>query len=396
MSQNLIKLAIVLLVATGLASLALFDNGRVSMVWQGWVIETSMTFAIVIALLFFGAVYLIVRLILNTLHLPETLRRRKMLKQYGRSETQLSKGMLALEVGDWKTAEKQLIKTAQKTEGGLVHYLNAAKMAHQQGAWARRDQYLQEARKRFPEDYVIIGLVESRLLKLSKPDVAETILGELYAQNPKHKVVLEEYAALLRQQKNWPVLESILPALRRYKVLEKADLLQLSEALWMGKMQLISDFEALETFWDQVPNEMKVRSSILAEYVKKRLDWGQEVGLAKQLEKAINKQFDEQLVYLYGRLQFGPAFERLKVAEKWHKKYPETPVLLLTMGRLACQSQLWGQGQFFLKQSLKLQPELETFHALAKCYESEGESEQAALVYKEAILQLEDKTAKLS
>lgn len=391
MSKNLLKLGLILLATTALASLALFDNGRVSMELHDWVIETSVTFALAMALLFFGAIYLLIRLIINVLNLPETLRRRKMIKQYGRSETQLSKGMLALEVGDWKTAEKQLIKTAQKSGGGLVHYLNAAKMAHNQGAVARREQYLREARKRFPEDYVVIGLVESRLLKTSQPNVAETILAELYKLNPKHKVVMKEYADILQQQKNWPVLESLLPQLKRYKILEKADLLSLSEVLWVGKMTLISDFETLEVFWKEVPNEMKIRPAVLAEYVNKRLNWGQEAGLASLLEKAINKQFDEQLVYQYGRIQFGPAFERLKMAEKWHKKHPKTPVLLLTMGRLACMSQLWGQGQYFLKQSLALQPELETFHALAKCYEAEGESDQAALIYKEAILQLEDK-----
>jgi hypothetical protein len=37
MSQNLLKLGLILLATTALASLALFDNGRVSMVLHGWV-----------------------------------------------------------------------------------------------------------------------------------------------------------------------------------------------------------------------------------------------------------------------------------------------------------------------------------------------------------------------
>ena len=69
----------------------------------------------------------------------------------------------------------------------------------------------------------------------------------------------------------------------------------------------------------------------------------------------------------------------------------ENPVLLLTLGRLACQSQLWGLGQSYLKESLKLQPQVETFHSLAQCYEAEGKDSQAAITYKEAIIQLENK-----
>ena len=96
------------------------------------------------------------------------------------------------------------------------------------------------------------------------------------------------------------------------------------------------------------------------------------------------------MVYQYGRLTLGPAFERLKRAEKWLVNHPENPVLLLSIGRLACRSQMWGLGQRYLKKSLSLRAEIETFHALAQCYEAEGEIDQAALTYKEAILQLEE------
>ncbi|HHS99710.1 MAG TPA: heme biosynthesis protein HemY, partial [Thiomicrospira sp.] len=108
----------------------------------------------------------------------------------------------------------------------------------------------------------------------------------------------------------------------------------------------------------------------------------------------IKKQWNDRLVYQYGRISLGPAFERLKIAEKWRTADPardNNPVLLLTLGRLACKSQLWAMGQSYLKQSLKIQAEVETFHALAQCYEAEGKENQAALTYKEAILQLENK-----
>ncbi|CAN8140658.1 hypothetical protein THIOSC13_240002 [uncultured Thiomicrorhabdus sp.] len=72
------------------------------------------------------------------------------------------------------------------------------------------------------------------------------------------------------------------------------------------------------------------------------------------------------------------------------KKQPENPILLLTLGRLACRSQMWAMGKSYLKQSLKIQPQLETFHALARCFEAEGQESEAALVYKQAIEQLQD------
>mgnify|MGYP002641940453 CR=1 FL=1 len=82
----------------------------------------------------------------------------------------------------------------------------------------------------------------------------------------------------------------------------------------------------------------------------------------------------------------------MKIAENWLTGQANNPVLLLSLGRLACSSQLWGRGQSHLQASLKLRPEVETYHALARCYEAEGKDNQAALTYKTAITSLEGRT----
>ncbi|MDX1796538.1 MAG: heme biosynthesis protein HemY, partial [Hydrogenovibrio sp.] len=132
---------------------------------------------------------------------------------------------------------------------------------------------------------------------------------------------------------------------------------------------------------------------ILAEFVEQRMGWGQEQGLAELIAKSLKKGWNDRLVYQYGRIQFGPAFDRFKVAEGWLSGQEENPVLLLTLGRLACMSQFWGAAHAYLKRSLAIRPEVETFHVLAKCYEAEGLDSEAALTYKEAILQLENKAS---
>lgn len=389
--SKVIKWSIFFLIATALATLALNDNGRVSMVWHDWVIETSLTFASAMVVVGFGSLYLLIRVLLNVWHFPDFWRRRQQLRRYNSAETHMAKGMIALEYGDWKMAEKQLIKTAKESDSGLVHYLSAAKMAHNQGATARREQYLTEARKRFPEEYVLIGLVEARLLLEQQPQTAEVILAELHEQNPKNRSVLAEYAHLLVQQGHWQTLEAILPQVRKIRALDKAEILQLETQLLAGKVAKAEDAQALEALWQTLSGKQQLHPAILAEFVEQRMGWGLEQGVADLIAKALRKQWDDRLVYQYGRIQFGPAFERLKKAEKWLKGREDNAVLLLTMGRLACMSQLWGQAKSYFEKSLALQPEVETFHALATCYESEGLDAQAAITYKEAILQLEKK-----
>ncbi|WEJ62798.1 heme biosynthesis HemY N-terminal domain-containing protein [Thiomicrorhabdus lithotrophica] len=388
----IIVLSLVFFVATSLATLLLYDNGQVSMVWGDWVVETSVSFLIAAVLIGFIVVYGLLRLLLNIWHLPLFWRKHRRLRQYSKAETAMAKGMIALEYGDWHKAEKQLIKSAKNSEAGLVHYLSAAKMAHNQKAFGRRDQYINQAREIYPAEYVTIGLVEARLLSEDKPEMSLAILEALYEQQSKNPTILAEYAAGLKKQGYWQTLSEILPDLKKTRALDSLEYAELEQQFWAGKLATAADEAELDSVWQSLSKKQQLIPEILAEYVEQRIGWDQEVTLESLLERAIKKQWNDRLVYQYGRLTLGPAFERLKVAEKWRKTYgDENPVLLLTLGRLACKSQLWALGQGYLKQSLQLRTEVETFHALAQCYEAEGKENQAAITYKEAILQLENK-----
>ena len=390
----IIALAAVFLVTTSLASLLLYDNGQVSMVWGEWVIETSFSFLIAAIIIVFILIYALVRLLINIWHLPLFWRRHRRLKQYSKAENSMAKGMIALEYGDWHKAEKELIKSAKNSDAGLVHYLSAAKMAYNQKAFERSENYISQARNIYPAEFITIGLVEARLMAEHKPETSMAILQTLHEQEPKNPTVLAEYAAILKKLGYWESLADILPALKKSRALDSQEFAFLEEQYWAGKLASAADLDELLAIWKSLSKKQQMNPVIVAEYVEQRIGWEQEVSLQTLLEKVIKKQWDDRLVYQYGRLTLGPGFERLKLAEKWHQTMPdkkENPVLLLTLGRLACQSQLWGLGQSYLKESLKLQPQVETFHSLAQCYEAEGKDSQAAITYKEAIIQLENK-----
>ncbi|MDR9498281.1 MAG: heme biosynthesis HemY N-terminal domain-containing protein [Hydrogenovibrio sp.] len=388
---TLLKWLLGFLLATGLATLALYDNGTLSLVWFDWVIETSLTFALAALIAGFLLVYALVQLTFWIWHVPRNWRRRRQMKRYAKAENRLSKGLMAQETGDWHQAEKHLIATAKYSENGVMHYLAAAKMAHNQGAIDRQKHHIAQAKEAYPHELATIGLVEARLLAKTDAEEALVILAELHRLEPDHKAVLADYAQLLADQQLWSLLATLMPDVKQYHALAKDDLLTLQNRLLAGQLQTAVDLSQVEALWQSLTRGQRVTPSIVAEYVDRKRALGDETGLTECLEKALRKHWDERLVYQYGRIELGPAFTRLKHAEKWLKEHPENPVLLLTLGRLACRSQLWGQGRTFLQESLRLQPEIETFHTLAQCYEAEGLDAKAALTYKEAILQLEQK-----
>lgn len=392
--RTILSFAIAFLIATSLATMLLYDNGQVALVWGEWVLETSVSFLIAVVLITFISIYFLIRLVINVWHIPFYWRRHRRMKQYSKAENSMAKGMIALEYGDWHKAEKELIKSAKNSEAGLVHYLSAAKMAHNQKAFERRNRYLNQARDIYPGEYVTIGLVEARLLADDNPEMALAILQALHEQQPKNPTILAELAASLRRLGYWQTLTDLLPQIKKLRALDNSEYLQLEQQLWSGKLASATDEEMLTTIWFSLTKKQQITADILAEYSEQIIGWGLDIELKPLLEKSLKKQWNDRLVYQYGRLTTGSAVERLKIAEKWlitDSKREQNPVLLLTLGRLACQSQLWGMGQGYLKRSLKIQAEVETFHALAQCYEAEGKDNQAALTYKEAILQLENR-----
>lgn len=385
-----------LLLASALATLMLYDNGIVSMAWGEWIIETSLSFFVAAVLVFFISAYVLIRLLFILWNLPRFWRNHRQVRRISKAQDAMTEGMIALEYGEWHKAEKALIRSARQSETGLVNYLSAAKMAQNQGADKRRDRYLQQARDAYPEEYMLIGLVEARLLLEKAPWEALALLQALHEQEPKHQTVLQEYAQVLTQLHQWGELESLMPEIKRSKAYVREELWSLQRRLWAGKLSVTKDIDELDALWHQLSSKEQLEPEILSEYIEQRIGFSEEVGLEKLIEKALSKQWDNRLVYQYGRITLGPAFDRLKKAEKWLKSQPDNAILLLTLGRLACCSQMWAMGKSYLKQSLKIEPQIETFHALARCYEAEGQESQAALVYKEAIEQLQEKNQVLT
>jgi HemY protein len=380
---------LVLLAAVSLTTFALLDIGRVSIRWDVWEIQTSVSLllALLVVVLLFWVV--LVRAWVWLRGLPQAWRRYRQTTRYQKAQATLSKGLIAQEEANWAQAEKHLLQSAKFSDQGVMHYLTAAKMADMQQASARRDQYLAQARAQFPDDQLTIGLVEARLIRPKDPMTALVILAELHRSAPRHKAVLSEYVSVLREQKQADTLRALMPQIKKILGLSRSELAALDEAIGAMRLQQAPDFKALQVIWQSLDSKQKCSPVILGEYVQACLRANEANGLSQLIEKALKVQWDEGLVYLYGRIEFGPAYDRLKTAQAWLKAQPESAVLFLTLGRLACQSQLWGQAHGYFRESLKRQPELETFHAFAQCYEAEGEESQAALVYKQAMLALD-------
>lgn len=75
---------------------------------------------------------------------------------------------------------------------------------------------------------------------------------------------------------------------------------------------------------------------------------------------------------------------QLQTAEHWLKQHPQDP-LLLTLGRLSVQNQLWGKARDYFESSLKLERHPETCAELARLLAQLGELERSNQLLLESL-----------
>ncbi len=376
----LMILLIVLIGSVLLALLATQEPGYVLIVYQGWSIETSLT--LVVAAIAVGMIiaYYTIRSLAGMLGAPRRIGAWRCNKQAVRSETALNNGMLALFEGDWKRAEKQLIKHIKQSHSPQLSYLGAARAAHEMRAFERRDQYLNQAAQIEGSSNIVVGLTRARLqLEHKQYEEALALLENLYHKVPKHRSVLRLLAPLYQQLNEWQRLEDLLPALQRHQVFNSDELQQLQHDCYSHLLSDYADkhdYPTLNQLWNRTPKPLRQDLSIIQHYVDILLKLKREDEAEQLLRTVLQKQWHGELLPLYGRIKTTKNQLQLTHAEQWLLTHDNDPQLLLALGRICINNQLWGKAKEYLQRAVDLGQQ-EAFPLLAEVLEQLGDNELA-------------------
>jgi HemY protein len=382
----LIGLLLVLFAATAAALLLLSDAGYVLIAVGQWTVEMSLAVLVVLVLVAFALLYYTLRLAGGAARLPQRVRgwssRRRALK----ARRGLTEGLLAYAEGDWSQAERRLLQRADDSETPLLHYLSAARAAQAQSADERRDHYLRLAHETLPDAALAIGLTQAELqLEHNQLEQAESTLDSLLRKAPRHRQVLKLQMRLLLELGAWARLVTLLPELRRRRVIPASEYTVL-ELKVHGELldEVADDVEALREAWKRVPKDLRANELLVRTYIGHLVRHGRGDLAEPLLREALNRQMNDHLARLYGLVEGGNATRQLEVAEGWLAGEPRNAVLLLTVGRLAVRNKLWGKARSAFEGSLAAEPSVEAQRELGALLEHLGEHEAAAASYREA------------
>lgn len=367
------------LLLLGLGALAglwlLRDPGYVLLSWHLVSVEMSLWVALAAWLLSLLGALLVFDLVWRLLGLSTWWQRWSQSRNSERSARAFQEGTVALELGDWKRAERLLFSAARLSSEPLPAYLAAARAAAHAQAFDRAEQYLVLAEEQ--GNRLAVGLARTRLLLAAgRWEQAAALLLRLQDKFPRDdSVLMLRIEALLRLQK-WGELSELLPTLQklpeeddgRYAALEQR---AHSEVLaWVGLAggRVDRNYAArkLRKYWSELPKRLRSDDELLAAYGRELLIAGADDDAEALLAEALERQWSHALVEVYGRTRSTRPDSALARAEAWKEKHPHNPALMLALGRLCLQNRRWSEARQYLESALELRKSPETYAELIR------------------------------
>lgn len=403
----MIRALLIAVVALALGAVAAWylrdETGYVLLGFRGWIVETSLLGLLLgLAALAFAA-WLLLRLLLGSVRLPQSLRTMMERRRRERAQRSFEAGLLHLLEGDWKRAEVELVRRAADHHAAQLNYLGAARAAQRRGAGDRRDHYLQLATGQLATGQLTAGqapqieraaLLTRAELQIERGEfvAARETAERLRALNPKQPYVTELLADALSGLGEWEPLRNLLQdasataglsPVKRRALLERALIERMRTA--EGEARL----EQLKALWAEVAADARQWPSVRLQYARglARLN-----ALAEAMALAVDalgREWDAGLAELYGELE--PAdtdtVAQLATIEQWLTRYGERPELLIAAGRACRRNRLWGKARSYLDAVIKLSPSPAAYLELARLCEQTQNAQEAEVFYRTGLEQ---------
>ncbi len=369
--------------------LANVDPGYVLIARSPWSIEMSLTVFTIIAVLAVAIAYLAARLISRTRKIPSDVagwRQRRHAKQ---ARSALTDGLSSLAACDWQEAETQLLAGLRFSDAPMINYLGAAIAAQGQDNLAKRDDYLAEAGKSAPEGSIAAGMTQAFLQHLARQqEQALATLTGLRNSAPENTAALKLLKDTYLEMHDWTGIMNLLPDLKKQKALDDNEISELEIGTYKALLTLSlpsGSLDVLQAAWQNIPASLQTHPEIIGLYTSKLIQQGEHDAAEKLLRKAIEKEWDANLVRLYGQTVSQNIGRQLETARSWYISQPKDPGMLIALGQLALENGDMDSAKDYLKSSLEIRPEPAGWLLLGRAYEREGNADEARDAYRQGL-----------
>ena len=350
----MIVLVMVLLAALAAGAVAAYvlgvDAGYVLFTWQGWVLESTLAGFALLLLAVWLALWLISRVTGGALQLPSSVRGWLRDRRVDKAHQNFVRGLRELVTGEPRVAEQSLLRGIADHEAQDLSYVAAARAAQAQGAYDRRDAYLDRALALENPPLETVMAERIRLLAASgEPQRALDAARHYHGQSPKSRVALLLLAEALEGAGEYRELYALMSgpgkALTldsRFPLTVKAFTMLLTRAAAAGELATV------KSLWDEAKSEICADPGVQRAYALALARLNAESEAVAVINRALKSRWDAELVRCFGGLESIDPVAQLASIEQWLQRYGEETELLIAAGLTCARNRLWGKAGSYL------------------------------------------------
>lgn len=393
------KLLVLLAIIAGvfyLDYLVQHDSGYVLIAFGDTSIEMSFWFTVILVVLMLLIARWTAKLSKGSVNLVKKSTGFILFGSASAAQKRTEKGLVEFIEGDFKAARKDLLKSAHNVQAPVLNYLAAARSAHELGDETQANELLLKAEEVASEDSLAIIITQARIqFSAKKYEKCVATLEKARKISPRNVLVLEYLRNVYSELEDWESLERLLPELNRNKVGSEEERLALSDKLYLAlidlageqasRMQTKNAIARLQEVWEDLPKEAKKRPAMVAAYVQQLRRYDGDAIAENLLRRHLQKDWQDELISLYGLLAGEDLDRQLIQAESWLKQRPADSALLLSLARLSLRNELWGKAKEYYQNSIKQKPSPEACAELGRLLAAMGEHELSTQYYQQGL-----------
>jgi HemY protein len=133
----------------------------------------------------------------------------------------------------------------------------------------------------------------------------------------------------------------------------------------------------LRETWSRLPESARTEPRVARAAARSFLQLGGDREAAEIVVRSLDREWDSDLVEVYGACRLGDATRQLEQAEAWLAAHNGDAVLLQVLGTLCERTQLWGKAQTYFEASLALDNRWRTHLMLGEMLGRLGRADEA-------------------
>ena len=358
-----------------LAQVLLQDPGYVLVRYRGTDYTTTVAAGVGILLIALFALALVWTL----LRLPFRAWKQHRQRQ---ARAKLTDGLAAYQRGEYARAEQLLKQAADHGEAEAVSRALAARAAHARGDDAAAAAQAEALGERHAGTQAVV--LAQQALARGDAHAAVAALDAPKAQ-PLPPRGLRLRAQALAAAGRSDEAYGLLGALRQQQALPTVQLDAL-QAEWAAQsLQQAGDANALADRWDALPQALRTAPDVVGAYAQRAAALRWDEAATRSIEQALDAQWDEGLIGLYGSLPVSRLEHRRAQVERWLPAHPSSPALLLSAAQIAQAQGQWLQADNWLHRAIAQGAGAPAWEALGNGAMNAGDETRARLAYANAL-----------